>query len=84
MFVPPLPNRLVIFGIWFGYSHQWNPHRITLAFKLKKHYNKDETKWNMGGLLSQNPRKQDKEEVSIQNIPLPLVKLKKRYRGQGK
>ena len=46
MFVPPLPNRLVIFESdilhkGFGYSHQWHPHRITLAFKLKKHYNKE-------------------------------------------
>ena len=33
-------------------------------------------------LLSLNPRKQDKEEVSIRNIPLPLViKLKKKQRA---
>ena len=46
MFVPPLPNRLVIFESdilhkGFGYSHQWHPHRITLAFKLKKDYNEE-------------------------------------------
>ena len=46
MFVPPIPNRLVIFESdilhkGFGYSHQWHPHRITLAFKLKKDYNEE-------------------------------------------
>ena len=34
-------------------------------------------------LSSQNPKKQDKEEVSIQNTPLPLViKLKKGIEGR--
>ena len=34
-------------------------------------------------LLSLNPRKQDKEEVSIRNTPLPLViKLKKEAEGR--
>ena len=46
IFVPPITNRLVIFDSeilhkGFGFSHQWNPHRITLAFKLKKNYNKE-------------------------------------------
>ena len=38
-YVLPVPNRLVIFdaSIWhkgFGFSHNWNPDRISLAFKM--------------------------------------------------
>ena len=38
-YVLPVPNRLVIFdaSIWhkgFGFSHHWNPDRISLAFKM--------------------------------------------------
>ena len=40
-------------------------------------------KWNMGATIESKPKKTRQEEVSIQNIPLPLViKLRKEAEGR--